>query len=127
MDEETQKERLDFLLPQHEFFHQGMVLADCESELFRDDSRGLEGGGFFVATLLNRKETLTSKGKNAMDGFKDLYILKSDARFLQYFFHKYELDPLVDNTPHGIRSASSQRKMEYLHTLVYRICVYQCL
>ena len=42
-----------------------MALADCESELFRDDSRG----------------------KNAMDGFKDHYILKSDARFLQYFFH----------------------------------------
>ena len=97
MDEDTRKERLDFLLSQHEYFHQGMAVADCESVLFRDESRGLEGGAFFTATLLNRKETLTAKGKNAMDEFKDLYLLKSEARFIQYFFHKFETDPVHDN------------------------------
>ena len=60
-----------------------MVVADCESELFRDNSRGLEGGAFFVTTLLNRKEARTAKGKNAIDSFKDIFMLKSDARFIQ--------------------------------------------
>ena len=76
-----------------------MVLADCESELVRDGSRGLEGGAFFAATLLNRKEAQTSKGKHSMDALKDFYALKSDARFIQYFLHKFDLDPQKDNTP----------------------------
>ena len=118
MDEDTRKERLDFLLSQHEYFHQGMAVADCESVLFRDESRGLEGGAFFTATLLNRKETLTAKGKNAMDEFKDLYLLKSEARFIQYFFHKFETDPVHDNTPDSIRTASLKIKKDYLHGLV---------
>ena len=60
---DTNEDRLDYLIPSHEFFHQGMVVADCKSELFRDGSRGLEGGAFFLATLLNRKEAQTSKGR----------------------------------------------------------------
>ena len=70
------EDRLDYLFPQHEYFHQSMVVADCVSELFLDGSRGLDGAGFFAATLLNRKETQTSKGKNSLDSLKELFILK---------------------------------------------------
>ena len=35
-DENTEADRLGFLLPAHEYFHQSMVVADCESELVRD-------------------------------------------------------------------------------------------
>ena len=118
MDEENSEDRLEYLLPQHEFFHQGMVLADVESELFRDGSRGLEGGAFFTATLLNRKEALTAKGKHAVVYLKDLYILKSDARFIQFFLTKLKLDPLLDNTPPLLKTASSEKKLAYLHSLV---------
>ena len=52
-----------------------MVLADCENGLFRDESRGLEGGAFVLATLLNRKEAQTSKGKNSLDSLKDFFLL----------------------------------------------------
>ena len=82
LDERSESERLGFILPQHEFFHQMMVMADCESELVRDNSRGLDGGAFFQATLLNRKEAKTAKGKNAIDELKEFYLLKSDARFV---------------------------------------------
>ena len=118
MDEDNIEDRLGYLLPQHEFFHQGMVLADCESELVRDGSRGLEGGAFFAATLLNRKEAQTSKGKHSMDALKDFYALKSDARFIQYFLHKFDLDPQKDNTPDLMKHASSDKKLEYLHSMV---------
>ena len=47
IDESSDSERLGYLLPQHEFFHQMMVMADCESEIVRDNSRGLDGGSFF--------------------------------------------------------------------------------
>ena len=118
LDEVNKEDRLAYLLPQHEYFHQGMVLADCESELFRDGSRGLEGGAFFVATLLNRKEAQTSKGKNSLDSLKDLFLLKADARFIQFFLHKHEVDPLKDNTPDLLKTASAERKLAYLHNLV---------
>ena len=118
MDEDTNEDRLDFLIPSHEFFHQGMVVADCESELFRDGSRGLEGGAFFLATLLNRKEAQTSKGKNAMDSLKDFYHIKADARFCQFFFSKHGLSQSVDNTPDGMKTASTPLKVKYLHDLV---------
>ena len=118
MDEETSEDRLDFLIPQHEFFHQGMVVADCESKLFRDESRGLEGGAFFLATLLNRKEAQTSKGKNAMDSLKDFYLLKSDARLCQYFFHKHGLSQTKDNTPDMMKTSCATLKVKYLHDLV---------
>ena len=79
-----------------------MVVADCVSELFLDGSRGLDGAGFFAATLLNRKETQTSKKKNSLDSLKELFILKSEARFIRYFEKKYNLDLQKDNTPgHG--------------------------
>ena len=95
-----------------------MVLADCESELFRDESRGLEGGAFFLATLLNRQEAKTSKGKNAIDSLKDFYMLKSDATFCHLFFHKFGFDSSNDNTPHLMRTASPEKKRNYLHDLV---------
>ena len=55
-DENSEADCLGYLLPAHEYFHQSMAVADCESELFRDSSRGLDGGAFFLATLLNRKD-----------------------------------------------------------------------
>ena len=95
-----------------------MVVCDCENELFRDNTRGLEGGAFFVATLLNRKEAKTSKGKNAIDSLKDFFLLKSDARFTQYFMAKFSFNPLVDNTPPLIKTKTSKLKVSYLHSLV---------
>ena len=93
-------------------------MADCESELFRDESRGLEGGAFFLATLLNRKRAKTSKGKNAIDSLKDFYLLKSDARFCQYFLQKFGFDSSKDNTPDLMKTASAEEKIKFLHDLV---------
>ena len=98
-DENTEDESLGFILPCHEYFHQSMVVADCESELVRDGSRGLEGGAFYAATLLNRREAKTGRGKDSIDALKDLFLLKADARFCQFFISKYKLDPAVDQTP----------------------------
>ena len=117
-DEKTAEESLGFLLPQHEYFHQSMVVADCESELFRDSSRGLEGGAFFVATILNRKEAKTQKGKDAIDSLKDFILLKSDARFCHYVIKKFELDPNTDNTPYGIKSAKYEDKEAFVNRMV---------
>ena len=80
MDEGTAEERLSFLKPAHEYFHQYMVLADCENEMFREPSRGLEGGSYFLSTLLNRKDAHTKKGKDAIDAMEEYFLLKADAR-----------------------------------------------
>lgn len=95
-----------------------MVLADCESELFRENSRGLEGGSFFVATLLNRREAKTQKGKDAIDAIKDFILLKADARFCQLFINKFKLDPSYDNTPDHIKAASFDQKEVFLNKMV---------
>ena len=91
MDEVNEKERLAFLLPSHELFHQSMVVADCESQLFRDNSRGLEGGAYFQATILQRKEAKTGKGKDSIDALSDMLLLKADVRFNHYFIMFYNL------------------------------------
>ena len=95
-----------------------MVLADVENALFRDSSRGLEGGSFFLSTLLNRKDARCKKGKDAVDAMEEFYLLKSDARFCQYMIHKFNLDPNTDNTPPHLKTASSDMKSEYLSGLV---------
>ena len=95
-----------------------MVMADVENALFRDSSRGLEGGSFFLTTLLNRKDARTKKGKDAVDAMEEFYLLKSDARFCQFMIHKFNLDPNEDNTPSQIKTASSDKKSEYLCGLV---------
>ena len=120
-DEKTEAESLGFILPSHEYFHQSMVIADCESELVRDGSRGLEGGAFFEATILNRKEAKVGKGKDAIDPIKDFLQIKSDARFCQYFVKKYDLDLDKDNSPEHLRSASDEVKKAYLHTKVQEV------
>ena len=120
-DEKTEAESLGFILPSHEYFHQSMVIADCESELVRDGSRGLEGGAFFEATILNRKEAKVGKGKDAIDPIKDFLQIKSDARFCQYFVKKYDLDLDNDNSPEHLRSASDEVKKAYLHTKVQEV------
>ena len=117
-DEINKEESLGFILPQHEYFHQSMVLADCESELFRDCSRGLEGGSYFVATILNRREAKTQKGKDAIDPIKDYILLKADARFCHFFINKFKLDPNFDNTPDGFKSASPGEKELFLNKMV---------
>ena len=117
-DENTEEEKLGFILPSHEYFHQSMVVADCENELIRDKSRGLEGGAFFAATILNRKEAKTGKGKDSIDFLKDFYLLKSDARFCQYFIFKHGLDPEVDNTPDLMKAATNDKKEEFIHSKV---------
>ena len=121
MDEKDGKDRLNFILPSHELFHQSMVVADCESKLFRDTSRGLEGGAFFQATILHRKEAKLGKGKDSIDALKDMILLKADARFCQCYIKKNNLDPNIDNTPPLIKSASPQRKQSYLHQEVANV------
>ena len=107
LDERTEEEGLCFLQPQHEYFHQYMVLADCQNEMFRNGSRGLEGGSFFVSTLLNRKDARTQKGKDAVDAFEEFFLLKADARFCHYIISKFGLNPFLDNTPPLLKHASA--------------------
>ena len=109
------------MLPAHEYFHQSMVVADCESELFRDGSRGLHGGAFFVATLLNRKEAKTARGKDNIDSLKDLILLKVDARFCHYYISRNNLDPEVDNTPDNVKESSVDEKVDFLHVQVAEV------
>ena len=114
-DEDSSEARLSFIIPGHEYFHFMMCLADVESELFRDNSRGLDGGAFSTATLLNRKKAKMSKGKDEIDALKDFINIKSQARFNQYFLSKFELDPMVDNTPDLLKSGTNKAKIEFLH------------
>ena len=93
-------------------------MADCESEVIRDKSRGLEGGAFFNATLLNRKEAKTCVGKTGIDYMKDFYLLKSDVRFLQYFIWRFNLNVEEDNTPAWLKTRSAKEKVKYMHDLV---------
>ena len=120
-DEGTEADSLGYLLPAHEYFHQSMVVADCDSELFRESSRGLEGGSFFVATILNRKDAKCKRGKDAIDGLTDFILLKADGRFCQYFIKKYNLDPELDNTPDLLRKASFEKKEDFLHQKVVEV------
>ena len=117
-DENSEEERLGYILPAHELFHQSMVVADCANELFRDNSRGLEGGAFFAATLLQRKRAKTGKGKDSIDDIKDFMILKADVRFCQYLIETNELNPNIDNTPSLLKKASKKEKAQYLYTKV---------
>ena len=117
-DESSAIDRLNFILPSHEYFHQKMVVADCATEMFRDTSRGLEGGLFFIATLLQRKEAKTGKGKDSIDDLEDFLLLNGDARFCQFFLHKYNYDPSNDNTPTYLKNGNSQDKVRFLHGLV---------
>ena len=117
-DENTEADRLGFLLPAHEYFHQSMVVADCESELVRDGSRGLQGGAFFMATLLNRREAKSGRGKDSIDALKDLILLKADARFCQFFLMKFNLDPEADQTPPELKSANKGEKEAFLQQMV---------
>ena len=117
-DESTDSDSIGFLLPVHENFHQSFVVADCESQLFREPAKGLEGGSFFLATILGRKEAKVGKGKDSIDALKDFILLKSDGRFCQYFVKKYNLDPETDQTPDLLKTASSVKKVAYLHGLV---------
>ena len=48
-DESLPDERLAFVTPIHEYFHQTMCMMDISSELFRDCTRGLDGGAFFYS------------------------------------------------------------------------------
>jgi hypothetical protein len=118
LDETPKERRLDFLLPQHEYFHQYFVLADCESQLFREKSRGLPGGSFLLATILNRKDAKSKKGKEAVEAFKEFLLLKADATFNNFFMHKFELNHQVDNTPDLLRTSTAENKRNYLHGLV---------
>jgi hypothetical protein len=95
-----------------------MVLADVENELFRDGSRGLEGGSFFLTTLLNRKDARMKRGKDAIDSLEEFFLLKSDARFCHYFLQKFQLNPSVDNTPPLLKKSTPDKKAKYLHELV---------
>ena len=117
-DESTIESSLGYIIPAHENFHFLMCLADVESELFRECSRGLDGGSFFTATLLNRKKAKLCKGKDAIDAIKDFLTLKTVAGFNQFFLKKFNLDPNRDNTPPLLKTASKERKVEYLHEKV---------
>ena len=104
-DENEEYDSLGFIIPSHELFHQSMVVADCINE-FREVSRGLEGGVFFEATMLNRREANTGKGKDSIDSLKDFF----PTKFCQYFIKKYDIDPSYDNTPDLMKKASCADK-----------------
>ena len=116
LDENTGSSRLNFILPSHEYFHQSFVIADCASKLFRETSRGLEGGVFFEATLLNRKEAKTRKGKDCFDKLKDFMLTKAEVRFCHYFLHLFGSNPNVDNTPPLLKTANWWEKESFLHS-----------
>ena len=117
-DEKSPESSLSHVLPSHEYFHFLMCVADLESGLFRECSRGLDGGAFTTATLLHRNKAKLSKGKDAIDALKDFITIKAEARFVQYFLAKYALDPSVDNTPPSLRTAPASKKEAYLHEKV---------
>ena len=94
------------------------MTADAKNELFREDSRGLPGGSFLLATILNRKDAKSKRGKDAIEAFKEFFLLKADATFCNYFLHKHNLDDTIDNTPPLLRKASPEQKVKYLHKLV---------
>lgn len=110
MDEGSHSDRLNFLLPCHEYFHQSFVVVDCANVLLREKSRGSDGGVFFEASMLKRKEAKHAKAKDAIDELKDFMFLKGEVRFCHYFIHKYKLDPTFDNTPDLIKSANWVKK-----------------
>ena len=116
-DENSEEERLVYILSTHELFHQSMVVADCGNELFRDTSRGLEGGAFFAATLLQRKRAKTGKGKDSIDELKDFMLLKADVRFCQYLIETNGLNQNIDNTPSLVKKASKEDKARYLYAM----------
>ena len=118
MDEVSQSKRLGNILPSHEYFHQSMVVADCSSQLFRESSRGLPGGVHFIATMLNRKEAKTGRGKDCIDELKDFILLKSETTFCHFFLKKFNLDPSYDNTPALLKSANWRKKQAYVHSMV---------
>ena len=117
-DELSPEDRLAFVLPVHEYFHQQMAMIDISSQLFRDNSRGLDGGAFSSAILIDRKKAKTSKGKDEFDSLKDFINIQADSRFAQYFVAKYKLDITVDNTPESLKVECRESKVAFLHNLV---------
>ena len=88
------------------------------SELFRDNSRGMEGGAFSIAVLLNRKKAKSAKGKDNIDALKEFIVLKGEACFSHFFLAKYNLNPDVDNTPDELKKGTKGEKAAYIHSLV---------
>ena len=86
------------------------------SELFRDNSRGMEGGAFSIAVLLNRKKAKSVKGKDNIDALKEFIVLKGEARFSHFFLAKYNLNPDVDNTPDELKKGTKGEKAAYIHS-----------
>ena len=96
-----------------------MNTADCQSELSRNGSRGLEGGYFLHAQLLNRTEILTAPGKHAINSFKDFASINAEARFSQFFIASNNIeDTTIDNTPEEIKKSSKEEKVGFFHRLV---------
>ena len=120
-DENSPGDNLNYVLPAYEYFHFLMCLADVEAQLFRDNSRGIDGGAFATATLLHRKKARLCKGKEAIDSLKDFITLKSDANFCHIFLQKFGLDPSIDNTPPLLRTAPAYKKKAFLHEKVQEV------
>ena len=51
--------------------------------------------------MLKRKEAETSKGENVIEESKEFYLLKSDARVVQYFIYKFDIDEIFVNLKTG--------------------------
>ena len=56
--------------------------------------------------------------KDAVEAFRELFLLKANATFANFFLHKYKLNDQVDNTQILLRNAAPDRKIHYLHKLV---------
>ena len=118
VDEQSEEDKLGFLIPTHEYFHQSFCWTDCILELFRNSSKGLDGGFYFIATMLNRKDVKVKHGKHSYDEFEDFFRLFSDALFCNFFIEKHSLDINQDNTPPTLKGSDKSNKLNYLHNLV---------
>lgn len=61
---------------------------------------------------------MQKKGKDAVEAFREFFLLKADATFCNFFLHKYELNDQIDNTPKHLRKAPADQKRKYLHQMV---------
>ena len=83
-----------------------------------DCSRGLPGGSFHKASLINRRDAKEKFGKQAIDTIGDFIKFNCEVRFNHYFIQKYQLDVEKDNTPDHIKRSSTEQQVKYVHDLV---------
>ena len=59
---------------------------------------------FFSRHFSAEKSQKTAKGKETKDDLKGFYLLKSDARCVQYFIYNSDSDTYKENTPDNLKA-----------------------